>query len=156
MQRDKNEHKLDKMIVVFLSVDDISPDLLNEVEFSLKGFMTAWKERRAKIYTTQIHAISERYLQAGYDIKIISEGKVILISDLLEGKNSEVNRDIRITQNWEKMLLSGCFNINTEWDRQDDGKYYFENENNYYLDKCYTGEIQFNSIINSIEKEMEE
>ena len=41
----ENLKKLDKMIVVFLSVDDISPDLLYEVEFSLKGFQTAWKER---------------------------------------------------------------------------------------------------------------
>ena len=40
----ENLKKLDKMIVVFLSVDDISPDLLYEVEFSLKGFQTAWKE----------------------------------------------------------------------------------------------------------------
>ena len=128
----ENLKKLDKMIVVFLSVDDISPDLLYEVEFSLKGFQTAWKNRKPKIYTTQLEAVDPKYLQAGYDIKIISEGKVVLFSSLLEGN---FYRDIKITHNWRKMLLSGVFDISCNWEHQSNGDLYLEGEDCYYLDK---------------------
>ena len=123
--------KLDKLIVVFLSVDDISRDLLEQVAFSVKGFQTKFKNREPIIYTTQTRAISSRYMEAGYDIKVISEGKEILFSRLLgydENGAKSFGREIRPAQNWEKMLYSGCFDIPHSWEYQDNGHFLTEEE----------------------------
>ena len=105
------ENSHNKLIIVLLSLDNIDSDILNRTMFSIKGFQTAIKNNIPEIYTTQTSAISSYYYDKGYDIKIISDDKQVLISDLLN------NRTIRPTQNWEKLLYSNYLDINCDWER---------------------------------------
>ena len=102
-----------KLITIYLTMSDIPDKVLANTTYSLKDFQKAIKKEKTDIHTTQTKAISAYYYDKGYDIKVVSENKTILFSELLK---DEENRQVRPTQNWEKMVLSGCFNIKSDWE----------------------------------------
>lgn len=114
---------MNKKITVYLTMEDIPVDLRDEVCYTVKDFDLAIKNKQDFIYTTQTKAISSHYYQDGYEIEVISEGEHITASRLLgydDNGSLSFGREIRLTQNWEKMLYSGCFNIKTDWSRNND------------------------------------
>ena len=102
-----------KLITIYINREDIPEDKIEETAFTIGTFFKYIKDNRTNIHTTQTHAFSSYYydLEDGYDIKVVSKGKSILASELLgDTKGSKsFGREIRLTQNWEKMLYSGCF-----------------------------------------------
>lgn len=80
----------------------------------LKHLMEQIKERKPFIITPLTRVVDSWIMEMGYDIFIQNGKELICFSDLLDYKDDGVGsfgREIRITQNWEKMLYSGCFNI---------------------------------------------
>ena len=70
------------------------------------------KERKQVIITPITKCVSAQVMSLGYDIVVQSKDKVIRFSDLLMGtSDNSFKREIRPTQNWEKMLYSGCFDL---------------------------------------------
>lgn len=110
-----------KLITVYLGKEDIPADKIEETAFTIKTFLKQIKDNKTDIHTTQTHAFSCWYYDLnddGYDIKVISNNKSILASELLgdsQGSKS-FGREIRPTQNWEKMLYSSCFDIDLEYE----------------------------------------
>lgn len=110
---------MNRLITVYISFDDIPKDLVPSTSFTIKDFLKQIKNNKNIIHTTQTSAISSYYYtyqNNGWDIKVIHKGKEILFSKLLadyEGSKS-YGREIRLSQNWEKMFYSGCFDVNLE------------------------------------------
>ena len=97
---------MNKLITVYLSREDITAEVLEELSLTAESLNKDIENNKQYIYTTQTHAISNYlYFCKGYDIKIVSHNRYVLISDLLK------NKEIRDTQNWEKMLYAGCFDL---------------------------------------------
>lgn len=97
-----------KMITVFLSPKDLTADQIEKADFTIESFLKSIKKNKEYIYTTQTHALSPFYYNLGYDIRIVKNGHFVYMSDLLEKK------EIRMTQNWEKMLYSDALPIQIE------------------------------------------
>lgn len=109
-----------KRITVFLTNDDLygfieAQDEMPKISYTWETFNVAIACEDEKIYTTLLDAVSPKYYELGYDIIVISEGKYMRFSDLVRGGFH--GRDIRTTQNWQKMLKSGVFSpdIRAEW-----------------------------------------
>ena len=115
---------LDKTIFVTLdnsiTLFDFIPDFNVEELFyalDLESLCQAIKSRRTTIITTITKCISSQIMELGYDIVVQSEDKFVKFSDLLMGtSDNSFKREIRPTQNWEKMLYSGCFDLDVpDW-----------------------------------------
>lgn len=115
---------LDKTIFVTLdnsiTLFDFIPDFNVEELFyalDLESLCQAIKSRRTTIITTITKCISAQIMELGYDIVVQSEDKFVKFSDLLMGTpDNSFKREIRPTQNWEKMLYSGCFDLDVpDW-----------------------------------------
>lgn len=115
---------LDKTIFVTLdnsiTLFDFIPDFNVEELFyalDLESLCQAIKSRRTTIITTITKCISAQIMELGYDIVVQSEDKFVKFSDLLIGtSDNSFKRKIRPTQNWEKMLYSGCFDLDVpDW-----------------------------------------
>lgn len=108
-----------KLITIYLNKEDIPEDKIEEVAFTIGTLFKYIKEDRKDIHTTQTHVFHPVFYDLhdnGFDIKVVSKGKSILASELLgdvDG-NKSFGREIRPTQNWEKMLYSGCFDLEME------------------------------------------
>lgn len=108
-----------KLITVYIGYDDIPTAILPLLTFTVTEFNQKIKHNVPQIHTTLTSAVSAYYYDYkddGWDIKVVHNGKHILFSELLgdvEG-NRSFGRAIRITQNWEKMLYSGCFDIDID------------------------------------------
>ena len=114
---------MNKKITVYLTMEDIPVDLREEVCYTVKDLDLALKNKQDFIYTTQTNAINSSYYLDGYEIEVISEGEHITASRLLGYDDNgalSFGREIRIGHNWEKMLYSGCFNIKSDWRRDND------------------------------------
>ena len=98
-------NKRDKLITLFLSPKDLSADDIMNCSFTIESFLKDIKLNKEYIYTTQTSALSPFYYNLGYDIKVVKDNKSILMSDLLK------NKEVRITQNWEKMLYADALSI---------------------------------------------
>lgn len=101
--------KLDKMIKVYLTHEDMTLDELNMAKITYKDLQVALHSNEEFIITTQLEAVKADNMLKGYEIMIISQGKSILLSESFE------QRAMRDTQNWYKMLLSGVFPIEVEF-----------------------------------------
>ena len=65
------------------------------------------------IVTPLTSELSSLTMEMGYDIIVQSGNEYVVFSDLVSGCTEDsFGREIRETQNWEKMLYSGCFNLN--------------------------------------------
>ena len=54
----------------------------------------------------------EKIKELGYEIIVQSGNKFVKFSELLNGNpEKSFGREIRQTHNWEKMLYSGCFDL---------------------------------------------
>ena len=115
---------LDKTIFVTLdnsiTLFDFIPDFNVEELFyalDLESLCQAIKSRRTTIITTITKCICAQIMELGYDIVVQSEDKFVKFSDLLMGTpDNSFKREIRPTQNWEKMLYSGCFDLDVpDW-----------------------------------------
>lgn len=111
--------ELDKTI--YITLDDniilytkMFPDLPIHCNYAIsyKNLCDYIKEDRNNIVTPITKCISSSIMEKGYDIVVQSKDKYIRFSDLLMGKSDgSIGREIRETQNWEKMLYSGCFDL---------------------------------------------
>lgn len=110
---------LDKTIFVTLDnsvtlFDFIPFSDVNKLVYGLDfNSLCKWiKERKQVIITPITKCVSSQVMSLGYDIVVQSKDKIVRFSDLLMG-NSEKSfgREIRPAQNWEKMLYSGCFDL---------------------------------------------
>lgn len=110
---------LDKIIFValdnsitlfdFIPISDVD-ELVYGLDFD--SLCKEIKERKQVIITPITKCVSAQVMSLGYDIVVQSKDKVIRFSDLLMGtSDNSFKREIRPTQNWEKMLYSGCFDL---------------------------------------------
>ena len=109
---------LDK--VIYVTIDnswelfDLFPEALKDFCYvgDYKKLCQAIKENRPTIITPITKCVNSSVMEKGYDIIIQSENKSVRLSDLLNGNcDKSFGRQIRETQNWEKMLYSGCFDL---------------------------------------------
>ena len=106
---------LDKEIYIFLDtkaivnaeVDKFGPR--NPIYTTILDTAAAIEKEEKKILTTCTHFLSSYYMEKRYNIIVLSGDERISMADLL---NSAEGRQIRASQNWEKMLYAGCFDIN--------------------------------------------
>lgn len=118
----KNTQGLIKNILKDIGVEDYS---LIEYDNNFKSLQDALRSKEPCIITTLTCEVSPLTMEMGYDIYVVSNGDFVLFSELLDYKDDGIGsfcREIRITQNWEKMLLSGCFNIDIPDWREDEKK----------------------------------
>lgn len=105
---------LDKEIFIFLDmaaiveaeIDKFGPR--DQIWVTVLDTEAAINKRINKILTTCTHFLSARYMEKGYNITILKGNQRISMADLL---NNPEGREVRPAQNWEKMLYSGCFDI---------------------------------------------
>ena len=110
--------ELDKTIYVSL---DGSMDLFTMFPESMKDYCYAGdfkrlcqfiKEKRPCIITCLTECVSVQVMELGYEIIVQSGNKFVKFSELLNGDSEKsFGREIRQTHNWEKMLYSGCFDL---------------------------------------------
>lgn len=105
-----------KMIVVCLTQNDMAWILSNGIDYKYETVAYTWKsfckainKKMTHIYTTVLDAVDSNFYNSGYDIKVISQGKSILFSKLLN-EPKEGDRELRLGHNWHKMLLNGEWN----------------------------------------------
>ena len=69
--------------------------------------------RRKQFIITPITSIlSSLTMELGYELLVFSNNQCVSFSTLLNGDcSNSFQREIRAAQNWEKMLYSGCFNL---------------------------------------------
>ena len=101
--------KLDKVIKVYLTTEDMTLDDLNKAKFSYKDLKDALIKKEEFIVTTQLECVSVLTMLQGYEILIVSDGNTIALSECYK------NKLMRSTQNWRKMLLSGVFPIKVDF-----------------------------------------
>ena len=102
---------LDNSITLFdfIPISDVD-ELVYGLDFD--SLCKEIKERKQVIITPITKCVSPQVMSLGYDIAVQSKDKVIRFSDLLMGtSDNSFKREIRPTQNWEKMLYSGCFDL---------------------------------------------
>lgn len=109
---------LDKTIYVTLDnswdLFSIHPESLQSMHYvgDYCNLCRAIKERRETIITPITKCICSSIMERGYDIVVQSKDKSVRFSELLMGSvDKAFGRQIREAQNWEKMLYSGCFDL---------------------------------------------
>lgn len=111
-----NYVKLDKFIYIFL---DTSPELKSKLRCDenfneAKTIDKLYCDIRNKvplIVTNLTHCLCSNIMELGYDFIIVSNEQQLKFSNMLSSGKGSFGREVRETQNWEKMLYSGCFNI---------------------------------------------
>ena len=74
-------------------------------------------KRKQFIITPITSILSSLTMELGYELLVFSNNQCVTFSTLLNKK------EIRCSQNWEKMLYSGCFNLDIpEIRRRDDNE----------------------------------
>lgn len=121
------EYKLDKLLIVTLD-GNFDPRILFD-EFGInklcsnctfKGVnafyfndLCKFVRQRSEVIVTPLTKFVDHFMmELGYDIIVQSGDKYIVFSDLLMGNSDKsFGREIRVAQNWEKMLYAGCFDL---------------------------------------------
>lgn len=87
--------------------------------WSLKDFHEQLNNKDTYIVTPLTTAIDNFYCLKGYRVIIESEGKVYCLNDMLLGINTNDNeREMRLAHRAERMFLSGCYEIKTDWTKK--------------------------------------
>ena len=107
---------MNKLITVYLDLEDIPEEVKPFVKYTIVDFLKAIQSEETHVYTTQTHAISSFFYdknEDGWDIKVVRGDREILFSQLLGDVKAEhsYGREIRLAQNWEKMFYAGCFDV---------------------------------------------
>lgn len=101
----------DKLIKIIL---DGKPE--DYTATSYKDLMLALTHKDKFIVTPLTWAIDNGLTLDGYRVEIYSEGKMLCLNDMLLGKGlNENDKELRITHNAEKLILSGVYDIETSW-----------------------------------------
>lgn len=107
---------LDNSITLFdfIPISDID-ELFYGLDF--ESLCKGIRERKSTIITPITKCVSAQIMALGYDIVVQSKDRFVKFSDLLMGNaEKSFGREIRPTQNWEKMLYSGCFDLDVpDW-----------------------------------------
>lgn len=112
-----NEVVLDKRLIVTLSGDlevwNIFKDVWENVSYAqtFEDLVRQINNKYPMIITPLTHFLIPEVMERGYDLFVVSGKRMICFSKLLGGEEGSFGREIRETQNWEKMLYSGCFDI---------------------------------------------
>lgn len=109
---------VDKTIYVVLDGDEslIEDNSSKCHANNLKDLLKAIENRIPEIITPLTCIVSATIMEKGYNIIVYSEGKSVDFYDMANGDTSKSDgREIRFTQNWEKMLYSGCFDVEVDW-----------------------------------------
>ena len=78
--------------------------------------MLALRTKDPFIVTPLTCAIDNGLTLDGYRVEIYSEGKILCLNDMLLGKSlNENDKELRISHNAEKLILSGVYDIETRW-----------------------------------------
>ena len=105
---------LDKLIKIYLTDEDIPVN--EKVVYTLKDYILAFNRRDTIINTTILEPLQDNAMFEGYDIEVISEGKHIKFSDMLNGNtNNCFGRDLKLCHDFHKLLVAGGFDIKVEW-----------------------------------------
>lgn len=118
---------LDKLLIISLDGEFDIWNIMEDVgverlvyDYHFKGtyagnYKTLCKllDNRCEVIVTPLTSeISALTMELGYDIIVQSGHKFIKFSDLLMGNDDKgIGRQVRATQNWEKMLYSNCFDL---------------------------------------------
>ena len=113
-----NDIELDKKIIVTLD-DSLEIFEMFKNEWVDVTYASNWtdfceqiKKRNPMIVTSLTRALDSSIMELGYDLFVQNGNNLVQFSKLLVGDTEKsLGRQIRETQNWEKMLYSGCFNI---------------------------------------------
>ena len=83
----------------------------------LKDFQLALSREEPLIVTPLTYAIDNLYVLQGYKLIVESEGKQLNINRMLLGYDIGPNdKELRLTHNVERLILSGVYDIETNWD----------------------------------------
>lgn len=82
---------------------------------SLKDFKEAIARGDKTIITPLTYALDMFYVLKGYRVIVESNGKRRCINDMLLGDIGPNEKELRISHNIEKMILSGVYDIETDW-----------------------------------------
>lgn len=106
--------EIKKVIFVCITQKDMQYFLSQGIDYryervcySWESFCQAINKKIEHIYTTVLDAVHPEFYLNGYDIIVISQGRHIKFSELLENQDPKRNRDLRLGHNWHKMLLNG-------------------------------------------------
>lgn len=121
------EVKLDKLLIITLDGKFDPKMIINEFDYNRLVYDHCFKGINAFYYKDLCYYIHQGYdviitpltselgsltMELGYDIIVQSGNKFVVFSDLVGGCTEDsFGREIRETQNWEKMLYSGCFDL---------------------------------------------
>lgn len=119
---------LDKLLIITLDGKFDPKMIINNFEYDRLVYDHCFKGINAFYYKDLCQYIHNKYdvivtpltselssltMEMGYDIIVQSGNEYVVFSDLVSGCTEDsFGREIRETQNWEKMLYSGCFNLN--------------------------------------------
>jgi len=104
------EHS-DKLIKVIL--DGEAQDY---TAVSYKDLILALRTKTPFIITPLTCAIDNGLTLDGYRVEIYSKGKMLCLNDMLLGRGLDENdKELRISHNAEKLILSGVYDIETRW-----------------------------------------
>lgn len=112
-----NEVILDKRLIVTLTNDllvwKLFKDVWENVSYAqtFEDLTKQINQNYPMIITPLTHFLIPEVMERGYDLFVVSGNKKICFSELLNGGDGSYHREIRETQNWEKMLFSGCFEL---------------------------------------------
>lgn len=82
---------------------------------SLKAFRKQIQNNSSYIVTPLTTAIDNYYCLQGYKLIVQSEGQERCINDMLLGDVGENEMKLRIAHNIEKMILSGMYGLEVQW-----------------------------------------
>ena len=101
----------DKLIKIIL---DGKPE--DYTATSYKDLMLALARKDKFIVTPLTWAIDNGLTLDGYRVEIYSERKMLCLNDMLLGKGlNENDKELRLSHNAEKLILSGVYDIETSW-----------------------------------------
>lgn len=127
---------LDKLLIITLDGDFDPKMILDEFGFdrliydnffkgvdanNYKDLCKLLDNRCDVIVTTLTSEIDSLTMEKGYDIVVQLGKEYIVFSDLVNGYTDfSFGRQIKETQNWEKMLYNGCFKLDVpDWKKGD-------------------------------------
>lgn len=87
----------------------------NYTAISLKAFKKQIQNNSSYIVTPLTTAIDNYYCLQGYRLIVQSEGQERCINDMLLGDIDENEKELRIPHNTEKMILSGLYGLEVQW-----------------------------------------
>ena len=87
----------------------------NYTAISLKAFRKQIQNDSSYIVTPLTTAIDNYYCLRGYRLIVQSEGRERRINDMLLGDIGENEKELRISHNIERMILSGVYGLEVQW-----------------------------------------